>query len=185
MDISDCRVSEVSVREKCIVTATVGRDTIEAEYWTFGHSDFVPSEFNKLTKIWNAIVTAYYVVRRNVLRVYWNCRYGFQRMFKGYDSVDTFETYARFVERYSKILKELRDSHMGYPCDITEKEWDNILDDMLYHLHYMEEDNVVADLEKSAPEGYYASQKSIDEIMAKHKDEFFELFSEYFYNLWD
>lgn len=172
-------------------TATVGYDTIEdVEYLVCAESDWwksdKPKTFkDKLEKIWDTITIPYYVGLRCCKRLYWNIYYGFERMFKGYDSVDVFEVYANFIDRYSKILKRLRDNHMGYPCDMTEEEWESVLDMMVYHLHYMQEDNVIKDLEKGVPKDWYPSQKNIDVIMEKHKDEFFKLFSKYFYSLWD
>lgn len=106
-------------------------------------------------------------------------------MFKGYDSVDTFETFSKFIERYTKILKDIRKCHYCYPGTITEYEWDNILDEMIYHLHYMDEEVVTEELEKDVPNDWVASNKTVYEIMDKHKNEFFKLFSQYFYDLWD
>ena len=187
MDFEVSRTNEVSTREVHYATVNVGNDTIEnAEYYISSHSEwFAPKEMNCLEKTWDAIESLYYAVKRNVSRVYWNCRYGFQRMFKGYDSVDTFSTFDKFVERYTNILKELRNRHYGYPLDLTEEKWDDILDEMIYHLHYMDEETVIKELEKDVPDDWYASSKTVWEVMDKHKNEFFKLFSEYFYNLWD
>lgn len=108
-------------------------------------------------------------------------------MFKGYDSVDVFETFAKFRERYTKILTEYRKWHCGIPMEFedSEEEWDNIIDEMLYHLHYMDEETVTDELEKGVPDDWSASYKTVDYVLNKHKDAFFELFSKYFYCLWD
>lgn len=188
MEIEASRTNKVSTKDVHYATAHVGKDTIEnAEYITFEHSTFkrVKTFKDKLEDLWDAATTPYWATKRWVKSVYWKVRYGFERMFKGYDSVDTFETFAKFIERYSKILKELRDNHFGYPCNLSEEEWDNILDEMIYHLHYMNEHNVEEELERDVPEDWNASRKTIDDIMENHKNEFFKLFSEYFYNLWD
>lgn len=166
--------------------AKVGRDTIEAEYFTFKHSGFwEPKEMNVLEKIWDVITIPYYKAKREIKDVYWEVRYGFERMFKGYDSVDTFETFAKFTERYTKILTEYRKTHIGYVGTMTEEEWDGIIDEMLYHLKYMDEETVTEELEKNVPDDWSASAITVYEVMDKHKDAFFKLFSEYFYNLWD
>lgn len=168
-------------------TVKVGRDTIEnVEYVTFSHSTlWDPADMNKWEKLWFVITTPYYRVKNKLEEAYWKCRYGFERMFKGYDSVDTFDTFSKFIERYTKILTELRNCHYGYPGTLTEEEWDNILDEMIYHLYYMYEEHVTEELEKDVPEDWVAIGKAVYEIMDKHKNEFFKLFSEYFYNLWD
>ena len=173
-------MSEVFVGERHTATATVGLDKVEAEYFEFEHTD-LGIDLN----LWDKITLPFYKVRYKVKDAYWKARYGFQRMFKGYDNVDTFDIFSKFVERYKKIIKEFRDNHYGYPGTITNEEWDNILDTMLYHLHYMEEDNVIKELEKDVPENWSVSLKTVNDVMEKHKNGFFTLFSEYFFSLWD
>ena len=109
MDFEVSRTNYVSTKETHYATATVGRDTIEnVEYITFDHSDWwKPKEIKTfkdvLEKIWDVITTPYYFVKRNVRDVYWKIYYGFERMFKDYDSIDTFATFDKFIERYSKV----------------------------------------------------------------------------------
>lgn len=166
-------------------TATVGKDVIEdVEYLVFEHNGKLGLNEPEFT-LWDKITIPFYRAKHKVKRMYWEVRYGFQRMFKGYDNVDTFEIFDRFIERYIKIITEFRNNHCGYPYNLTEEEWDNVLDEMLYHLHYMKEDDVIEELKKDVPKSWNPSYKNINEIMEKHKNEFFKLFSEYFYNLWD
>ena len=184
IDVSNAR--SVSTKEIHKATVRVGKDTIEAEYFSFDNSDWWGSKKkNWLEKTWDAITIPYYRVKWKIKEAYWEVRYGFERMFKGYDSVDTFETFAKFVERYGKILKELRNCHYGHPCELTEEKWNEILDEMIYHLYYMDEWHIIDELEKDVPDNWSAGMQTIYEIMDKHKNEFFKLFSEYFYNLWD
>lgn len=191
MNIDVSRTNTVSTRDKHYATAKVGNDVVEnVEYITFDHSDwFKPKKAktfkDKLENIWDVITTPYYKVKWKLDRVYWNCRYGFERMFKGYDSVDTFETFAKFIERYTNILKEYRKTHVGYVGTMTNEEWEAIIDEMIYHLYYMDEEHVTEELEKDVPDDWSASAITVYEVMDKHKDAFFKLFSEYFYNLWD
>lgn len=187
LENGELRSNTVSTREFHTATAKVGKDIIEnAEYFTFDHSDWWPSEKMKLfEKICDAITTPYYKAKWKIKEVYWEVRYGFERMFKGYDSVDTFETFAKFIERYTKILTEYRKTHIGYVGTMTEEEWDGIIDEMLYHLYYMDEWHVIDELEKDVPDNWSVSAKLVSEVLDKHKDAFFKLFSEYFYNLWD
>jgi len=188
LETGEMRSATVSTKETHIATTHVGKDTIEAEYFTFEHSNWWnPKKMNVFEKIWDAITTPYYRVRNWARDTYWEVRYGFQRMFKGYDSVDTFETFAKFIERYTKILTEYRKKHCGIPMEFidSEEEWDNVIDEMLYHLRYMDEEYVTEELERDVPDDWHASFKTINEVMDKHKDAFFKLFSEYFYNLWD
>ena len=187
LDSDELSSRTVSTREFHTATVQVGKDIIEnAEYFTFDHSDWWEiKKMNTFEKILDVITTPYYKVKWHIKETYWKIRYGFERMFKGYDSVDTFETFAKFIERYSKILKDLRECHYGYPGTITPEKWDSILDEMLYHLYYMDEETVTKELEKDVPDDWAASSKTVYEIMDKHKNEFFKLFSKYFYDLWD
>lgn len=186
MDVEVSRVNSVSVNNTHKATVQVGRDVIEAEYFTFKHSRLWDSKkMNWIEKAWDTITTPYYIIKRKVKDAYWEVRYGFQRMFKGYDVVDTFETFAKFIERYTKILTEYRKKHVGYVGTMTNEEWEAVIDDMLYHLKYMDEWTVIQELEKDIPDDWNASLKTVNEVMDKHKNEFFRLFSEYFYNLWD
>ena len=187
IESGELRSNIVSTRDFHTATAKVGRDIIEnAEYFTFDFSDWCTSKKMKwYEKIWDVITTAFYRTRHKIRDVYWEIRYGFQRMFKGYDSVDCFETFAKFIERYTKILTEYRKTHVGYVGTMTNEEWEAIIDEMLYHLYYMDEEHVIAELEKDTPDDWSASNKTTYEILDKHKDEFFKLFAEYFYNLWD
>lgn len=185
-DLTNARSVTVSTREIHTATATVGMDTIEAEYFTFDYSNpFESEKMNAFEKMWDVITSQYYKIKWKIRNAYWECRYGFERMFKGYDSMDTFEIFYKFIKKYKKVLTEFRNNHYGYPANLTEEEWDNILDSMLYHLYYMEEDNVIKELEKDVPDNWSVSLKTINEVMEKHKNGFFKLFSEYFYNLWD
>ena len=170
----------------------VGKDYYEnVKYHIFNHSWWRKKEAktfkDKLENIWDTITTPYYRIKHKVRDAYWEARYGFQRMFKGYDCVDTFETFYKFVERYTKILTEYQKKHYGIPGEFIdrEEEWDAVIDEMLYHLKYMDEETVIDELEKDAPEDWSVDNMLVYEIMEKHKDEFFKLFSKYFYHLWD
>lgn len=191
MDLENSNTRKTTYHSVCKPYVQVGRDTIEdVEYLIFEHSGWFEKKEIKtfkdlLEKIWDAITIPFYRIKHKVRDIYWKIRYGFQRMFKGYDVVDTFETFAKFVERYGKILTEYRKKHWGYPGDLTEEEWDDIVDEMIYHLHYMNEQTVIDELEKDVPYEWSVSGKVVSEIMDKHKDEFFTLFSKYFYHLWD
>lgn len=177
--------------EKQFATAQVGKDVIEnAEYFISDFSVIDREERDlafkdKMYKVWKSITLPFWRTVHKVKDMCWEVRYGFERMFNGYDSVDCFETFAKFTERYSKILTEYKKYHMGYPCNMSEEEWDKIIDEMIYHLHYMSEDNVNEELCKDVPDSWIPSWNTADEIINKHKNEFFKLFSEHFYSLWD
>ena len=117
--------------------------------------------------------------------LYYQVKYGFQRMFRSYDDTEVFNMDMTFIDQYLKILKDFRKNHYGYPPSITNEQWDDILDEMIKHLSLMTEDNVETELKKGMPDSFEPDYKTVSEIMNKHKDEFFKLFSKWFYNLWD
>lgn len=169
-------------------TAKVGRDIIEnAEYFSIEqNSDETDKTIkDKLENLWFYISMPFWKTKRWIKNIYWKIRYGFQRMFKGYDTADTFETYSKFIKRYTKILTEYKKYHNSYVFGMTEAEWEAIIDEMLYHLHYMDEQNVEEELEKDMPNNWMPHFNTVNDIMSKHKNEFFKLFSEYFYELCD
>lgn len=131
------------------------------------------------------IVDSMYHVRYKVKDLYWKCRYGLQRMFRGYDDIEIYSTYSEFIKRYTKILTRLKKNHVGYPYYITNEKWEQVIDDMLTCLYYMDDDNVTSELEKNAEPGKRVYQRDVCRIMERNKNEFFRLFSKYFYDLWD
>lgn len=173
--------------ERIFRDVKVGRDVIkDAEF--FNYKDFANSmpklEETKWEKLYYIITAPFRRLRRWFRELINNICFAFQRMFKDYDSQDIWNIDAGFVDRYTKILTVFRKKRDGYPVDLTEDEWTGVIDDMLYHLHYMSEYNIDEELEKQVPEDWTAASTTIRDIQEKHKDEFFALFSKYFYNLW-
>lgn len=166
--------------------ARVGRDMIkDAEYFDYNEISPLFRQSDKPRRVYYAIMRTYWKLSGKIERAYWAVRYGLQRMFKGYDYRDLIEMDSRFVRRYTKILTEYRKNHHGCPATMTNEEWNGIIDELLYHLHYMNDDNVDDELTKDAPDGWVPTVGTTNEITNKHKDEFFALFSKYFFYLWD
>ena len=90
----------------------------------------------------------------------------------GYDEYATWMTFSWFIDTMKPILISYRKNHCGYPIDLENEEWNNVIDKMISLLDDMDEDNP-------------KYNKGNFEEMYKAKDDFFKLFSEYFYNLWD
>lgn len=163
---------------------TIAGETITAEYF---ESDFKfpDKKQSKFSDIWYTITLPFYRVKRKVRDIYWEIRYAFQRAFKEYDYVDTFETYAKFIDRYYKILTDYRNNMHSHPGTMNEHQWYAIVEKMIFHLWYMDENHVDAELCKDVPKNWLPTLKTSYEIMEHHKNEFFKLFSEHFYDLWD
>ena len=118
-----------------------------------------------------------YWVKDKCLNFKWRC----QRFKRGYADVDVWGMNAWFVNTVGPMLRQLADVH-SYPIECSgPEEWEEILMDMYWSLWHMDEDNVAAELKPEFQNDYQLIYK----IMNENKDHFFELFSKWFYNLWD
>ena len=163
---------------------TIAGQAITAEYFE-ANINFPDTQQSKLSDLWDTITTPYYTLKHKVKHIYWEIRYAIQRALKGYDDVDTFSLDSKFIDRYYKILTKFKKNLHGHPAHMTEDEWYRILEDMLLHLYYMDEENVDKELCAGVPKNWLPTMRTSAEIMEHHKNEFFKLFSEHFYNLWD
>jgi hypothetical protein len=163
---------------------TIAGQTITAEYFET-NINFPDTQQSKLCVFWDTISLPFYRFKHKVKHIYWEIRYAIQRALKGYDDVDTFSLDSKFIDRYYKILTEFKKNLHGHPSCMTEDEWYRILDDMLLHLYYMDEENVDKELSTGVPKNWLPTMRTSMEIMEHHKTEFFGLFSEHFYDLWD
>lgn len=103
-----------------------------------------------------------------------NFRWWLQRGKRGWSECDSWNIDTWFMDTLLPMLTSYRKHHIGYPGYITFNEWNQILDRMIYLLKEMKEDDFsTEDIAKS-----YEHRNNC-------KDEFFKLFSEYFYHLWD
>ena len=107
----------------------------------------------------------------------------------GYSPVAQWETFGWFITVMRKILVNYRDNRMGTPVVIPDYHTDdlisenknieiynNILNEMIELLDKMDECN-------STYNG--VSLEEMHSAMDSAKNKFFELFSKYFYTLWD
>ena len=151
--------------------------------------DFYTSEemkeiFMGKESFWNSVKYFPWRLGFKIKNLYYQVKYGFQRMFRGYDDTEVFNADLTFIDRYLKILKDFRKNHYGYPLSITNEQWDDILDEMINHLNRMNEEYIIKELCKGMPADYYPDYETIEAIMLNNKKEFFELFSRYFTDLW-
>lgn len=104
----------------------------------------------------------------------------------GYNEPAQWETFEYFIDMFEEILEGYRHHRNGTQLVIpaeeigtegweerNEKAYDEILDTMLFHLREMREKED------------YESLVSEDARRQKHCNEFFKLFTERFYGLWD
>lgn len=111
---------------------------------------------------------------------------------RGYDEYATWETCSWFIDTMKPILKEYNSIRNGSPTVLdnylelqesgvdvieeNEKAWNNIVNRMIELLDLMDECN---------PKYLDMDWEQEEKERNAAKDEFFELFSKYFYALWD
>lgn len=105
-------------------------------------------------------------LRHKISTLKYELKYAWQRAWRGYDDVFCFSMDSSFVALYKEAMKDFRNNLHSYPANMTEEEWDEVLDTMIILLSKMNLDD-----------NY--------ELSLLAKDEFFKLFGEYFYDMWD
>lgn len=173
------------IRETHVKDVTIDNETIKNVKFTSYKDIWENNPLKPKWNLWDKITIPFYRFRRLIVDTYYRIYHGFQRMFKDYDDYDVFELFSSFTNRYGKILTDYRKTHTGCPSEFTNKQWEAIIDEMLYHLKFMDETYIKNSLCEGMPEHWLPASLVVYEIMERHKDEFFKLFSKYFYNLWD
>ena len=89
------------------------------------------------------------------------------------------------------MLIHLRNNHVGIPMEFENNPdgWEKVLDEMISCLKLMDEENVYEKLGFGNPDSYQHITKedyeNVYKMMEENKNRFFELFSRYFFDLWD
>ena len=137
----------------------------------------------------------YYRVRNMIRDVWWNFRRRCQRFKRGYAYSDVWNMLDWFMETAKPMLIHLRDHGIGIPQDLyvdgdNERiNWENTLTEMVNCLDMMDEDKVYDYLGFGDLDAWRNMTKedyeNVSKIMETNKNRFFELFSKYFFDLWD
>ena len=95
----------------------------------------------------------------------------------GYSPVAKWETFEWFTDVMKEILTNYRNNRCGSPIIVDDYDENiEVLDNMIDLLDKMDELNPIYD---------NMDWKEKDEAIVNAKNEFFKLFSKYFYDLWD
>ena len=116
-----------------------------------------------------------------------------QRFKRGYSYGDVWDMDFWFMRTVKPMLIHLRDHGIGIPNELYLQDadneriaWENTLTEMISCLELMNEDNAekylgIENKERWSLEDYNKRWA----LMEENKNRFFELFSKYFYCLWD
>lgn len=119
-----------------------------------------------------------------------NLRACYQRSKRGYSYGDVWNMFDWFMRTIKPMLIHLKNEGMGYPGEFKDRsEWETVLDEMIDCLDFMDEDYTYRFFGFYTLDDYkrmtIEHQDCINKIMEDNKNRFFELFSKYFYDLWD
>lgn len=114
-----------------------------------------------------------------------------QRFKRGWAYNDVWNMNSWFINTVKPMLTYLCHNHMGVPMEFENNPdgWKEVLNEMINCLEVMDEDNVYAFLGFCEIEDYERMTKKdyedIYKTMEENKNRFFELFSKYYFDLWD
>lgn len=147
--------------------------------------------------------------RENPIRIvklfFRDVKYSIQRIKYGWCESDTWGIDYWFLNVVPDMLLYLKNNKHGYPISFdengeqilnSEEEWDKVLDEIIYLFHESSEDycsiknrynselaNGFADENKKHL--WIQEEKNLGNYREQCKNQAFELFSKYFYDLWD
>lgn len=108
-----------------------------------------------------------------------------QRFKRGWSYGDVWGMDSWFKRTVKPMLEHLLENHAAYPGIVTNEEWEAILQEMIDCLSLMDEDAAIEHLGIADDDYSPTSYQKVNALMDEKKDRFFELFSEWFYYLWD
>ena len=135
----------------------------------------------------------YYRIKNKLIYDVDSLRARIQRFKRGYSYGDVWDMDFWFMRTVKPMLIHLRDHGIGIPnepylqdADNERIVWENTLTEMISCLELMDEENAekylgIENKERWSLEDYNKRWA----LMEENKNRFFELFSKYFYCLWD
>lgn len=136
-------------------------------------------------------MTLYYKIRNAIRDFLWDFRRRCQRFKRGYAWSDVWSMYGWFMLTIEPMLIHLRNNHVGVPMEFENNPdgWNEVLDEMISCIKLMDEENVYDHLGFGDSDSYKHMTRedygNVYKVMEDNKNRFFELFSKYFFNLWD
>lgn len=138
-----------------------------------------------LLSLWDEFTSPFYMICNFFGNVFENFKRRCQCFRRGYSQIDVWDIDWWFVRTVKSMLEDFKSVHWGHPTGVTDDEWESILGEMINHLELMDEKNVIKSLGLTLETFSCGDYKKVDDIMTENKERFFELFSKWFYSLWD
>lgn len=134
----------------------------------------------------------YYKLKNKLIYNIDSLRARCQRFKRGYSYGDVWDIDFWFMRTVKPMLTHLRDHGCGIPNELYLQDadnerilWENTLTEMISCLELMDEENAEKYLGIADNDYSVASYDKVTNLMEENKNRFFELFSKYFYCLWD
>lgn len=133
----------------------------------------------------------YYKIKNKLIYDVDSLRARIQRFKRGWAYGDVWDMDVWFIRTVKPMLTHLKDHGIGIPGEFCIGEdgnriyWENTLTEMISCLELMDEDNAEKYLGISDDNRSVESYKKVHDLMEENKNRFFELFSKYFFDLWD
>ena len=132
----------------------------------------------------------YYKIQNTIIKFLNNLHSRCQRFVRGWADEDVWDMDVWFVKTVEPMLKQLRDRGYTPPEEIYDeavdviKPLDEIITEMARCVHLMNKEN--AKMALAIKDGQISARELelLNNLMEKNKKRFFELFSEYFWELW-
>ena len=138
-----------------------------------------------IVTFWDRITMPFYRVRNFFRDKWWMFRKRCQRFKRGFAWSDVWDMDDWFILTAKPMLEHLLKNHCSHPYSINDEEWEAILKEMIDCLDLMDEYNAHAHLGFAKYDFSADSYKKVGELMEEKKNRFFELFSKWFFSLWD
>ena len=134
----------------------------------------------------------YYRIKNTISDFWYNLPCRCQRFKRGWAYGDVWDMDFWFMRTVKPMLIHLKDHGVGVPNNLYLQDadneriiWENTLTEMINCLELMDEDNAEKYFGISDDNRSVESYKKVRDLMEENKDRFFELFSKYFFCLWD
>lgn len=151
-----------------------------------------------IKKLWRKWIIGW---RGKSLRAFWHNTWTFPKNFykflkevcfflkMGYSYDAIYEHFNWFLDMERSILKRYLATHCGYPgreCAATNEEWESVVNRMIELLDGMDEEKYENDHEwDGKKDTALPYERDKIKCLENNKNEFFELYSKWFYDMWD